>query len=203
MALNISKPFPVIAAVDPAIETEAMTETEMLAYIHERDVSTLKIKQGMKAAAFMLREITHEHQQEILETCTTDSARFVKAFRFAVIEARLANGDKMAPINEKQGFTADEAKAFRMSTIVDIGSVAWARSFLGPEIARRFAPQPLLLAHLAALPYRSAEPSAADPSKSKGSDTPASAGHAELESGDSSASPTVAPATAETSHPAA
>lgn len=205
MALNINKPFSVVTTVDPAIDTEAMYEHEMVAYMNERDVSMLKLKQGRRPTTFTMRELSHETVDSIQNSCSTERDIYTRAFRAAVFEIDFEDRSigKLSPTNPKIGFTIDETRCLRPAVIQDIGGVAWARSFLGPEIVRHYPRQQLLLAHLAALPYRSVERNDADPSKNKDSATQESADHVEPKQDAISASPTVAHATAETSHPAA
>lgn len=204
--LNTAKPYTTIYSADPAIDTARMTEAEMLAYLHDRDATKLKIKQGERAAVYHLRPISHERLAEIVDTCATDGARFIRSFRASVIRVehlRLEDGlaHTWAPADVDAGLNVEEARLFSMSVILDVGSVAWLRSFLGPANVRRFAPLPLLLGHLAALPYQSAEPSEARPNKSADNTTAASTDHGEAKRAEHYASPIAASATAEASSP--
>lgn len=208
MTLNSTRPFPVISAADSAIDTEAMTDSEMLAYLQQRDISAIKLRAGQRAAVFHLREVSHEDQANILETCTTQTAREIRAFRAAVVEVtdcRFSERERgrWEPADKRLGLTADEAKLFTMATILEVGAVAWARSFLGPANVRQFAPPQWLLAHLAALPYRSAEPSSVATSSAPASTTPVSTGRDVTAHAEPCESPTVAHATVENSPQAA
>lgn len=204
---STDKAFPVIAACDDAIDTAKITDVEMLAYITGRDVSKLPIKVGQQPTRFILRPITQRDMLGFVMLGATNEDKHARAFRASVDSVQGAWVDGVqcswAPADRRAPMTPEECEVFSLAEVLDVGGVAWARSFLAKRIAPRYALPPLLHAHLVALQYRSAEPTDAATSSSNHSATQASTGHAEAQADARSESPTVARATAETIHPAA
>jgi hypothetical protein len=197
----------VIASVDPAIDTERMTEERMLDYMRTRDVSKLSIKTGKNPTRFHVRPITQAQMLFHVMHGTSHEDRCVRAFASSVerVDGAWIDGRECtwAPADTRERMTAAELENFSLAEILDVGSVAWTRSFLGQRIALRCVPLPWLLGHLAALPYLSAEQSIADLSSQPVSATAASQDHGATDRAASSASPTVAAATVEVSQPGA
>lgn len=203
--LNTKTTMTVVCAVDPAIDTEAMTAAEAWAYVRDRKVETLRFKPGMKPTRFVIRHLTRSQRDDVMSTCATDAARNVRAFRYALVEAidaYDADGGtfRFAPSDTVGGVSLDEldAEVFSSAEIQDIGGVAWARSFLGRRITPVYRLPPLLLEHWAGLPCRSVVPSDAATNSSADSATPDSQDHAGPKTGARSEKPTDAPAMATT-----
>jgi hypothetical protein len=201
------KAFPVIAACDPAIDTAAMLDTEMLAYITARDVSKLPIKIGQQPTRFVLRPITQREMLGYVMHGATLEEKHARAFCSSVdsVQGAWIDGRQCSwsPADKRSPMTADECALFSLAEILDVGGVAWVRSFLGQRIAPRFALAQSLREHMVDLPYRYAEQSDAVTNSNEASETRGSSDHAGPVADATSASPTVAHATAENIQPGA
>jgi hypothetical protein len=196
--------------LDPAIDTGNMSAADLRAFERDRDSSRLVFKPGAVPTRFMLRPLSKSQQLEIAGSSSNDATNFVRAFRYAVVEVKGARDDNgatftFAPADTKSGINGDELEngPFTVPQMIDIGSVAWARSFLVPGNAQHCVAHPSLREQWEARPCLSAEQSAARTSKPKDSEAQASMAPAETNNGAPSALPTVAPATAEICHSAA
>ena len=206
MTLLTARPIEAICVLDPAIDTASMTAPELRAYERERDTATLKFTPGKQPTRFMLRPLTKSQQIEIVNLSASDAVTYIRAFRYAVVSVSGVPGeggrhDTFTPSDTKNGISPDELDVgpFTVPQMIDIGSVAWARSFLVPGNAPRFVLHPSLREHWEARPCLSAEQSAARQNKSKDNEMQASTAHAEASNAARSGSPTDAHATAETS----
>ena len=203
------KSFTVIACCDPAIDTQKITDAGMLEYITARDVSKLPIKYGHRATRFVLKQITQQDMLGFVMHGATNEEKHARAFRASVdsVQGAWINGrqesEPWCPTDRRSPMTAAECELFSLAEILDVGGVAWARSFLGQRIAARYALPPLLHGHMVALPYLSAEPSDAATNSSEASATQASTDHGAQAVGALSASPIAAPVTVENITPAA
>jgi hypothetical protein len=203
------KTFDVIGLRDEAIDTDAMTPGEGRAYERERDVSTLKFKQGMKPTRFRMRRLL-KTEKVMYERIHNESDKCLFAFKCGFVEAFDAwdsrgRIDRHTPTDPKSGLTESEMFSedgpFDIVDMQDVGMVVAARSFLARGSKPRYVLPPLLREHWEARPFLSAAQSVAQRSSSKDNETAASTGHTEASSGAPSASPTDVHATAETSRP--
>ena len=205
----VSKAFHVIACADPAIDTQQMTDAQMLDYITARDVSVLPIKTGQRATRFVLRPITQSEMLGYVMQGATDAEKHARAFRASVDSVQGAwidgrqQADAWAPADRRAPMTSAECELFSLAEILDIGGVAWTRSFLGQRIAPRYALPPLLHAFMVGLPYRYAGQNDAATSSNEANATPASTAPDGQAVDVLYESPTVARATAENIHPVA
>jgi len=211
--------FRVVSVLDPAIDTERMTQAQMKEYFETRDEAKIApfIKPGAKPTWFHIREIPRRLCSGFVGTPDAHFVRNERAFMAAV--TRIQNlhqedGSVMAefePSRQHDVIPEEvlEERGISEAEIQEVGAVAWTHSFLARRMRRSY-PVPLIcLEVLAARDFLPAESSPSSQATSSGEASSASqaalseTANTTAPSADSSASPTAATATATPSEVAA
>lgn len=155
--------FWVVSIADEALDTKAMDrvigkgEDCWTEYMRERDPQWVRCKPGERLTRFYLRPIPTSLFNRYVQTAGSESEKFLRAFQCGVSEIRdapehMQGGGTLRPTREMSTATGpvltwgdDEVDSFPPVWAEEIGSIAWARSFLGRTTGRVFQPPPSLV----------------------------------------------------------
>lgn len=131
--------FKAVSVIDPALDTEAITEDDMVRYFQMRDFAIVdgKWKPGQKPTIYHLREVPHDLWESFVMRGENESEQFAYAFRAGVVKAENVYGADGVAVAlwepAKKGtnaITAKEAERFSPAERAEIGSVVFQHSFL-------------------------------------------------------------------------
>ncbi len=159
--------FKTVSANDPAIDRAATGRKGLVAFGETRDMKHLVFLPGAKPVVYHLKEISHSRMTRWVMSSESEPEQCSRAFQAAVIridDLAAADGIKLGPgwvppmIGDLDPLMADEAmERFPLFAILEIGGVAYRRSFFGPSTTLTYALPPMLAAHLdAQMPLRAA-----------------------------------------------
>jgi len=174
----------VICSFDPAIDTEAMTQEEMLEYLKTRDRKRLKLKPEPVATVFHVQEAPNSLWEPYVMKGDTEDERAKRAFQVCVSKVTHVYQDDgthlpdLTPtgrMGDHTVWTDKEVNArFSPAERLEVGTVAWQHSFLprrvttGPGLRLPLSLLDLLIHQT----FRSADASQSDaaPNSAKPSD---------------------------------
>lgn len=133
--LESTRPFDVVCIYDPAIDSEL---SEVLEYGRERDISKLKFRDGMKPVKFTVERMNRRVMLRYICAAETDNERYLRAFACGVSRVTgLPDAPDWRAENFVEGvagrfrlITDEELERFEVADILEIGAVAYWRSFL-------------------------------------------------------------------------
>lgn len=166
--------FKTVSAGDPAIDRERMTKVQMHAFSVDRDMKHLVMKPGARPVEFTFRDIPHRDFIRWVNAPDSEHEKYERAFECALQSVtNLPNADgTYMPTWEPprtNDMMADEAMArFPAGVILELGGVAYRRSFFGQWTKPTYALPPLLAAHLNAQTYLPAAVSPTSPAENSG-----------------------------------
>ncbi len=194
----------VISVTDEALDVAALPDGHFDEYVRRRDYALIEpfIKPGVLPTVYVLREIPHRTFSHVLSQAS-EGQRQMAAFQCALVRVENFRTDEGAIVMlNEQGFARygkdtslpnvlkdEELENFGHDELLEIGEVAFTRSFFRKRTARVYQLPHTWRARLVAQALLHAEPSRALPASS--SDEPSSTTPS---GGSSSASPTDATA---------
>lgn len=174
MSLNDEQAFPVIRFWDEAIDWKRTTVREA-EYATKRDVSVLAFREGMRPAVFHVRRLRDEIAVRLADI-PGDNERWRQAFIFALVKVEGGEDRDGRPIGESgvwaprhikeagrsrkpvSAFLDEEERAlFSLDTQIEIGAVAYQRSFFEPRSAHSYELPPTSVRAWGGLSSRRAE----------------------------------------------
>lgn len=169
-----SETFEVVNPADDAIETEAMTPAEMMAFIKSRDTKQLKIRAGQQPARFICREVPNQLWESFVCATEVQAERYRRAFQCGVIEAKnipqrvggLIGSFTPAGMPEALRMSDADLGRFSPHDREEIGYVIYERSFLAPRTVRAYQLLPSSQAILEDREFRRADASPPSPAPS-------------------------------------
>lgn len=172
--MQTTAPVKVVCPFDPALE---MNLDQAAEYAEKRDPALLKCKPGEAPTEFYIQRIHNSVVLNFMQTTTAIERRHVLAFMVGVVEVRNLRAEGgIIPLwrpswcsAQKQGehMKDDELDLFALDEILDIGSVAYQRSFLRPGRTPCYVP-PDSSAYALAMLVRSSRPAVTqDPPSTK------------------------------------
>lgn len=172
----------VISVNDDAIDTEAMSVAEMLAYAKTRDVGKLRFKQNARPTRYHVREVPHALMESWVLAASGEAEQCRRAFLAAVVQVdNLPQRDgttlpSWTPPGMPTADSMPDAEAVRFSAAdrTEIGMVALERSFLAPRIVRAYHLPPSSVRLLELREFRRVDASPASPAPSSAEASPES-----------------------------
>lgn len=129
----------VVCSFDPAIDTEQMTQSQMLAYLGSRDPKLLKLGTAMPTK-FFLREAPNALWEPYVMRGETEDERAKRAFQVCVTKVQMVYQNDGTHLPEltptgRMGdhviWSSEEMNArFSPAERLEVGTVAWQHSFL-------------------------------------------------------------------------
>lgn len=157
--------FKTVSANDPAIDRERMTKKQMHDFATTREMRHLVLKPGAKPITFTLREIPHRDYIRWVNSPDNEHEKYERAFECALASVdNLPNKDgttlpTWAPPRDNDMMSEEAMSRFPAGVILEIGGVAYRRTFFGQWTTPTYALPPLLAAHLNAQTYLPADAS--------------------------------------------
>ncbi len=163
--------FKTVSAGDPAIAREAMTKKQLGDFATTRDMKHLVMKPGARAVTFTLKDIPHREFIRWVNAPDNENEKYERAFECALKSVdNLPNKDGTTmptwePPRENDMMSEEAMSRFPAGVILEIGGVAYRRTFFGQWTTPTYALPPLLAAHLNAQTYLPAavSPTSAEP----------------------------------------
>lgn len=157
--------FRVVSIADEALDTDAMDRAigkgvdGWQDYIRSRDISLVRAKPGQRLTEFVIRQIPNSVFGRYVQDGASEQERYRRAFQCGVAEIRnapkwLDGGGTVRPSFDMPTATtplkcwSDEAleqEEFPWVWLEEVGSIAWARSFLRRTSGVSFVPPPSLV----------------------------------------------------------
>lgn len=172
-----------VSVLDPAINTESMTITDMSGYAESRDLTRLKFKPGVPVTRYHTREIRHDVMESYVMAAPTEPERYRRAFLCGVV--RVENivqrdgsviTDWTPPsLGKFPAMPDSEGERFSAAERQEIGLCIFDRSFLAPRTVPGFRLPPMLPRFLAEREYRPADANRASQAQSSDAASPGQA----------------------------
>lgn len=182
---DLSRPLEIVSIGDTALDREAMG-ANVAKYATTRDPSLLVFKEGVSPTWFVLQPIETGLFLRGVMREGDEIGRFVAAFGLAVKEIRAlttSDGRNVQLFRPEGYLTTASGRRFMWSdeelslvspaVVMEIGSVAFARSFLDPKAGGGFPPPPHWELVLQTATFRDAELTGATRPSSKSAKPPA------------------------------
>lgn len=203
--------FRVVSVMDPAIDTDRMTQADMIAYYEKRDEKLIApfIKPGEKPVWYHVREVPRRLWSSYVAADPSPTVRNERCFLAGVTKVENLPQDdggtlpafELTKLGGFDVIAEDQLVRFSPQEVDEIGAVIWTHSFLARKTARIYQVPPTsreVLSMRAFLPAASS-PSTPAPSNSAPSSAEPKAqgetGPTPSSSGASSAAATAATAT--------
>lgn len=146
--LHEQRLFKTVSITDPAIDRDAVGGPEgIVAWGQERDIAKLPIQSGATPVTFYLRTLGGLKAHQLIGTAPTDADSWTRAFRACVMRVDGFNGSpSWEPVRVRDAslenlgaiLTDAEMDAFHISTIYEIGAVAYGLAFFPSTTGRKF-----------------------------------------------------------------
>jgi hypothetical protein len=160
----------VVSVLDPAVDTESMSVTEMADYLKTRDFKKLKFKQGVKPTVYHLKEAARPLWVSWVMAVDGDAERAARCFQACVerVENLYQRDGVCLPDWKPNGYPMpDESlERFSLNDILEIGQVAWDHSYLPARIEPSYRLPPTSHTCLIRRDFRLADASPSQPAAS-------------------------------------
>lgn len=135
--LQSTQPFEVVCLYDPAIDGSV---SDVIAYGRSRDLSKITFKAGQEPVRFWVERMSRRLMLRHVAAADSENERYTRAFSCAVVRVTGLEGKHefrpqqqlSTPVGQVRMVTEEELERFAIADILEIGAVAFWRSFLRP-----------------------------------------------------------------------